>query len=254
MLERKGGGRMQVPKVLVIEDDEEILDLIGLYLGRDGYQVLRASDGAQGLALAERQAPDLVILDLMLPDLDGLEALRRIVARADLPVLIVSARGDVADRVAGLRLGAEDYVVKPFAPEELLARVRVLLRRSGRLHQPHLVRGAFRFDGEGMRLEVAGREVALTRKEFEILRVLAGRVGYPFTRGQLLETVWGYDADVDERAVDTCVTRLRRKLQVAYGRAGLRPDVAIEAVWGIGYKFVVAAPAALGERETDAST
>lgn len=235
---------MQVAKVLAIEDDEEILELIGLYLGRDGMQVLRAADGARGLALAERQAPDLVILDLMLPDMDGLEVLRRIVARADVPVLIVSARGDVADRVAGLRQGAEDYMVKPFAPEELLARVRVLLRRSGRLNQPRLAAGAFLFDGEGMRLEVAGREVALTRKEFEVLRVLAGRAGYPFTRGQLLESVWGYDADVDERAVDTCVTRLRRKLEVAYGRAGLRPDAAIEAVWGIGYKLVVATAAA----------
>ena len=233
---------MQVPKVLVIEDDPEILELVGLYLGREGCHVLRASTGERGLAMAERQEPDLVVLDLMLPDLDGLEVLRRIVARADLPVLILSARGDVADRVAGLRLGAEDYMVKPFAPEELLARVRVLLRRSGRLLQPRMAHGAFSFDGEGMRLEVAGREVALTRREFEILRVLLGRVGHPFTRGQLLEAVWGYDADVDERAVDTCVTRLRRKLQVAYGRAGLPQDVAIEAVWGIGYKFVAAAP------------
>jgi DNA-binding response OmpR family regulator len=249
MLGRKGGESMQVPRVLVIEDDQEILELIGLYLGREGYQVLRASDAAHGLALAERQAPDLVVLDLMLPDLDGLEVLRRIVARADIPVLIVTARGDVADRVAGLRLGAEDYMVKPFATEELVARVRVLLRRTGRLRQPRLSHGAFLFDGEGMRLEVSGREVALTRKEFEILRVLAGRVGYPFTRGQLLETVWGYDADVDERAVDTCVTRLRKKLEMAYDRASLRPDVAIEAVWGIGYKFVVAtADAAVGDR------
>lgn len=247
MLGRKGGARMQVPKVLVIEDDAEILDLVSLYLGREGYHVLRASTGERGLAMAERQGPDLVVLDLMLPDIDGLEVLRRIVARADLPVLIVSARGDVADRVAGLRLGAEDYMVKPFAPEELLARVRVLLRRTGRIVQPHLTHGAFTFDGEGMRLEVAEREVALTRREFEILRVLAGRPGHPFTRGQLLETVWGYDADVDERAVDTCVTRLRRKLQVAYGRTGLKPDVAIEAVWGIGYKFVApASEAAVG--------
>lgn len=252
ILDLKGGGPVQVPRVLVIEDDQEIQELIGLYLTREGYQVVRAADAAQGLALAERHAPDLVVLDLMLPDLDGLEVLRRIVARQDVPVLIVTARGDVSDRVAGLRLGAEDYMVKPFATEELVARVRVLLRRSGRLHQPRLSQGAFLFDGEGMRLEVAGREVALTRKEFEILRVLAGRVGYPFTRGQLLETVWGYDADVDERAVDTCVTRLRRKLDVAYRRAGLRPEVAIEAVWGIGYKFVIAAAeAAVGERGAD---
>jgi DNA-binding response OmpR family regulator len=199
---------------------------------------------------------DLVVLDLMLPDMDGLEVLRRIVARADVPVIIVSARADVADRVTGFRLGAEDYVVKPFAPEELLARVRVLLRRSGRLHQPRVVHGAFRFDGEGMRLEVAGAEVPLTRKELEVLRLLAGRPGYPFTRGQLLESVWGYDADVDERAVDTCVTRLRRKLQVAYGRAGARPDVAIEAVWGIGYKFAyvpetAAAPSGARPRDGD---
>ena len=244
MLVGKGGGRMQVPRVLVIEDDAAILDLIGLYLGREGCQVLRATTGTDGLVLAERQVPDLVVLDLMLPDMDGLEVLRRIVARADLPVMVVTARGDVADRVAGLRLGAEDYMVKPFATEELAARVRVLLRRTGRLREPRLSHGAFLFDGEGMRLEVAGHEMPLTRKEFETLRALAGRVGYPFTRGQLLETVWGYDADVDERAVDTCVTRLRRKLEVAYGRAGLRPDVAIEAVWGIGYKLVLAQTAA----------
>jgi len=229
---------LQTPRVLVIEDDREILDLLGMYLAREGYTVVRAANAAQGLAEAERQLPDLVVLDLMLPDMDGLEVLRRMVAAADVPVLIVTARGDVADRVAGLRLGAEDYVVKPFATEELLARVRVLLRRSGRLHQPHLSHGAFRFDGEGMRLEVGGQEVPLTRKELEVLRVLAGRPGYPYTRGQLLEMVWGYDAEVDERAVDTCMTRLRRKLQVAYGRAGSAPDVWIDAVWGIGYKFV----------------
>lgn len=232
---------VQTPRILVIEDEEEILELIGMYLTRDGYQVVRAPTARQGLAHAEEQPPDLVVLDLMLPDMDGLEVLRQVVAGADIPVLIVTARGDVADRVAGFRLGAEDYVVKPFAPEELLARVRVLLRRSGRLHQPRVTHGAFAFDGEGMRLEIGGREVTLTRKELEVLRVLAGRPGYPFTRGQLLETVWGYDAEVDDRAVDTCVTRLRRKLQVAYGRVGRKPEVAIEAVWGIGYKFVTGA-------------
>lgn len=235
---------MQTPRILVIEDDEEILDLLGMYLVRDGYQVGRATTAREGLAQAERQPPDLVVLDLMLPDMDGLEVLRRVVAVADIPVLIVTARGDVADRVAGFRSGAEDYVVKPFAPEELLARVRVLLRRSGRLHQPRVSHGAFIFDGEGMRLEIGGREVALTRKELEVLRVLAGRPGYPFTRGQLLETVWGYDSEVDDRAVDTCVTRLRRKLQVAYGRIGQPPEVSIEAVWGIGYKFVTQADSA----------
>lgn len=245
MLAPEGDTAMRAPAVLVVEDDAEILDLIGMYLAREGYAVVRAASGGAALAAVERQPLDLVVLDLMLPDLDGMEVLRRIVARHDLPVLIVSARGDVADRVAGLRSGAEDYVVKPFAPEELVARVRALLRRSGRLHQPRLAVGALRFDGEGMRLEVAGTEVALTRKEFEVLRVLAGRVGHPFTRGQLLEAVWGYDAEVDERAVDTCVTRLRRKILVAYRRAGLRPDVAIEAVWGIGYRFAVAAAAPL---------
>lgn len=148
---------VQTPRILVIEDDEKILDLVGMYLVRDGYQVARAMTARDGLAQAEAQPPDMVVLDLMLPDMDGLEVLRRVVAGADIPVLIVTARGDLADRVAGFRQGAEDYVVKPFAPEELLARVRVLLRRSGRLHQPRLSHGLFVFDGEGMRLEVGGR-------------------------------------------------------------------------------------------------
>lgn len=229
---------MAVARVLVIEDDPQILELVELYLRRDGLSVLRASDGRSGVALAAATHPDLVVLDLMLPDMDGLDVCRRLVSDQDIPVLILTARGDVTDRVNGFRSGAEDYVVKPFAPEELLFRVRALLRRSGRLRQPRIVAGAFLFDGERMRVEVASEEVPLTRTELEVLGMLATRPGYPFTRGQLLEAVWGDRGDVDDRAVDTCVTRLRRKLQMAFRRPGLAPAVRIETVWGIGYKFV----------------
>jgi len=227
------------PQVLIIEDDGQILDVVDLYLRRDGLTVLRARDGRAGLALARRAQPDLVILDLMLPDMDGLAVCRTLVGERDVPVLILSARGDVTDRLSGFRSGAEDYVVKPFAPEELLFRVRALLRRSGRLRQPRIAAGPFVFDGERMRAEVAGQEIPLTRTELEVLAALATRPGYPFTRGQLLETVWDGRADVDERAVDTCITRLRRKFRVAFGRAGQRQSVAIDTVWGIGYKFVI---------------
>jgi DNA-binding response OmpR family regulator len=236
MLQEKGDA-MQAPQVLVIEDDPEILDLIELYLRRDGLRVSRAETGQEGLRLARLLEPDLVVLDLMLPDVDGYEVCRQLVAQADTPVLIVTARGDVTDRVLGFRSGAEDYVVKPFAPEELLFRVRALLRRSGRWHQAHVVHGPFHFDGERMRLTVNQEEVSLTRKELEVLQVLASRPGYPFTRGQLLQSVWGYGSDVDDRAVDTCVTRLRRKLFLAFRRARTDPVVAIETVWGIGYRF-----------------
>ena len=230
---------MAAPRVLVIEDDPHILELVDLYLRRDGLSVLHASDGMTGLAIAERARPDLVVLDLMLPDLDGFEVCRRLVSEKDLPVLILTARGDVTDRVSGFRMGAEDYVVKPFAPEELLFRIRALLRRSGRLRQPRIVAGAFQFDGERMHVEVMSQEVPLTRTELEVLGMLAMRPGHPFTRGQLLEAIWGDRGDVDDRAVDTCVTRLRRKLQVAFLRAGVAQAVRIETVWGIGYKFVV---------------
>lgn len=234
-------------RVLVIEDDPQILELVELYLRRDGLSVLRANDGQTGLSLAGTSHPDLVVLDLMLPDMDGLEVCRRLVSDQDIPVLILTARGDVTDRVSGFRSGAEDYVVKPFAPEELLVRVRALLRRSGRLRQPRIAAGPFLYDGERMRVEVGSQEVPLTRTELEVLGMLATRPGYPFTRGQLLEAVWGDRGDVDDRAVDTCVTRLRRKLQVAFRRAGFGPAVRIETVWGIGYKFVQVPSASLRE-------
>jgi DNA-binding response OmpR family regulator len=240
---------MSAPRVLVIEDDPEIRNLLSLYLRREGYAAVAVATGAEGLKAARQDGADLVILDLMLPDMDGLEVCQRLRAATDVPVLMLTARTDVADRVRGFAVGAEDYVPKPFAAEELLARVRALLRRAGRIRQPRVAFGAFALDAQRGLVTVAGQEVPLTRKEFELLTVLAAHPGRPFTRAQLIETAWGYDAEVEERAVDTCVTRVRRKLAVA--ARGHHLGVRLETVWGLGYRLTVAERAETAKLQED---
>ncbi|MBA2754535.1 MAG: response regulator transcription factor [Chloroflexia bacterium] len=225
--------------VLVVEDDPILLSTLSYNLGREGYDVLTASDGEAGLAVAraEHERIDLIVLDIMLPWMSGFQVLRAIRSYSQVPVLLLSARGDEQDKVDGLELGADDYVVKPFAQRELLARIRAAVRRHAipSVRPPTLItRGPLQIEPSRRRISVNGRELALRPKEYGVLLTLALEPERVFTRQDLLDTIWGEDVIVDERTVDVHVSWLRGKL----AEAGVEPDV-IRTVWGAGYRFVV---------------
>lgn len=203
-------------KVLVVEDERQIAEIICFNLERAGYRVAVAFDGEEALEKAARENPDLVILDLMLPRLDGFSVCRHLRAKSPVPILILTARSEEADKVHGLDLGADDYVTKPFSPRELLARVRALLRRSGGLAQggeAPLRFGDLEIDLGKREVRRRGEPVPLTVREFELLKYLVLRPGQPFTREALLEDVWGYEYHGDLRTVDVTVRRLREKIE-----------------------------------------
>ncbi len=225
--------------VLVVEDDPTLLSTLTYNLTREGYRVLSAADGESGLALARREGTrlDLVVLDVMLPGINGFQVLRQIRVESDVPVLMLSARGEEQDRVDGLELGADDYVVKPFALRELLARVRAAVRRRAvpSARPPAvLYRGALRIEPERRRALVGDREMTLRPKEFGLLVTLAMEPGRVFGRQDLLDAIWGEEIIVDERTVDVHISWLRAKLN----EAGIGTDV-IRTVYGAGYRFVV---------------
>ncbi|MDR2745202.1 MAG: response regulator transcription factor [Desulfovibrio sp.] len=218
--------------VLIVEDEEDIRELLSLHLKQEGFTVLEAADGALALKLAEKRKPDLVLLDIMLPGQDGFtvcKALQRSAATADIPVLMLTARGEEMDRVVGLELGAADYVVKPFSLREVMLRVRAVLRRGRPAPESSiLLCGAIRLDVAEHSVAVAGRPVELTITEFRLLEELLRNLGKARSREQLLNTVWGYSFDGYARTVDTHVRRLRGKLGPASEN--------IETVRGIGYR------------------
>ena len=217
--------------VIVIEDDPHIADLVDLYLRRDGFRVLLARDGEQGLALVAQEDPWIVILDVGLPGTrDGFAVCREIRARGALPVLFLTARDDEVDRVLGLELGADDYLVKPFSPRELVARVRAILRRTKEAPPPQEVVeiGDLQVDLRRREVRSAGAVVGLTTREFDLLAFLAHNVGLALSRQQLLNGVWGPDWYGDERTVDVHVAQLRKKLG---------PHIPLATVWGVGYRF-----------------
>ena len=225
-------------KVLLVEDERGLAGLIRSHLEADGHTVEQAFDGVAAVEMARTLLPDLLILDWMLPGLDGLSVCREIRRRQLMPIVMLTARDDEADRVNGLEAGADDYVVKPFSIAELLARVRAMLRRvaldTAALLQPgasaELVSvGPLRIDAAGHQATMGGTPLALSRRELAILALLAGHPGRTFTREFLLDHVWGDDFDGLDRAVDTQMVRLRRKL----GDFGQQ----IEAVWGVGYRL-----------------
>jgi two-component system response regulator ResD len=222
--------------VLVVDDEPTIGEVVCRYLQRAGYQTHMALDGIEAVEEAAARGPDLVVLDLMLPGLDGLEAMRRIRALGGrrTAIILLTARGEESDRVIGLRLGADDYIVKPFSPAELVARVDAVLRRVDTVpeHEP-----ALRFDGlvvdpGGRRVQVDGAEVILTHREFELLVFLARHPGQAFTRNQLMDHVWGYSFYTDTSTVTVHIRRLRAKLEETPERPRW-----IETVWGVGYRF-----------------
>jgi two-component system phosphate regulon response regulator PhoB len=220
--------------ILVVEDDEDILELLAYNLQSAGFSVVASRDGFDALQKARRAPPDLIILDLMLPGLDGFEVckeLKREAKTAQVPVIMLTARGDEVDRIVGLELGADDYVVKPFSPRELMLRVRAVLKRSGpeAREKPILRKGGLCVDLAAHRAEIDGAEIALTATEFKLLAELFRGQGRVQTRDQLLNTVWGYEFEGYARTVDTHIRRLRQKLG-PYSRM-------IETVRGVGYRF-----------------
>ena len=223
---------MSKDTILVVEDEEDIRQLLVFHLEREGYATLEAADGKTGLALARSREPALMLLDVMLPVMDGFavcKELERDPKTASIPVIMLTARGEEVDRVLGLELGADDYVVKPFSARELLLRVRAILRRQRSTgDRPCLARGSIHLDPAGHRTRVAEREVDLTATEFRLLEDLMRNAGRVRTREQLLNGVWGYQFEGYARTVDTHVRRLRAKL----GEAG---DL-IETVRGVGYR------------------
>jgi DNA-binding response OmpR family regulator len=231
-----------VATILIAEDERDLSNLVRRHLEEEGNQVLQAFDGPSAALAATRDRPDLVILDWMLPRLDGLEVCRRIRRESIVPILMLTARAEEIDRVLGLEVGADDYLTKPFSIRELLARVRALLRRvdldrdgqGGLATSPVLALGPLRVDLNEHTVAVDGRPVELTPKEFDLLALLARNPGRAFARDYLMEKVWGYEAGGTDRTVDTHVLRLRKKL----GPVGDR----IETVWSIGYRFAKSEP------------
>lgn len=217
--------------VLIVEDEEAIRDLVAFHLEAAGFQVRQASDGVDGLRLALEEPPDLLLLDLMLPGLDGVALLRALRRESRVPVIMLTARTEEADRVRGLELGADDYVGKPFSPRELVARVKAVLRRTDPPGE-RLAAGGVEIDLSAHRCFVDGVERELTLTEFGILRTLMERPGQVLTRELLLEKVWGFDYYGDARTVDVHVRHLREKVEAEPSRPRL-----IETVRGVGYRF-----------------
>ncbi len=222
--------------ILVVDDEPKLRELIRLYLERDGYSVVEADSGHAALAIVARDVLDLVILDLGLPDVPGEDVLR-VLARAEVPVVILTARATEPDRVAGLRAGADDYLVKPFSPRELVARVEAVLRRSRPLPEPtggSYGDGALTLDDDRREVTVGGNDVSLTRSEFDLLAVLVSRPGRVWSRPELLERLQGNGFEAYERTVDAHVKNLRRKLD-----ENPRSPVLVLTVTGVGYKLGV---------------
>jgi DNA-binding response OmpR family regulator len=227
-----------VAKILVVDDEPNIREVVELYLRRDGHTVVAAADGEEALRLYQQTEPDLVVLDLMLPKVSGLEVCRRIQASERVPVVMLTARGEEEDRIVGLGIGADDYVVKPFSPRELAARVEAVLRRvnearAGSGDEKSMVFGDLRIDPGAREVTIRDAPVTLTAREFDLLHHMASHPKRVFTRDHLMETVWGYAFAGDTSTVTVHIRRLREKIE---------PDPArpryLQTVWGVGYRFV----------------
>ncbi len=224
-------------KILIVDDEPNIREVVGLYLRRDGHDVVSAADGEEALDHFRRDDPDLVVLDLMLPKLNGLEVCRRMQAERRVPLIMLTARGEEEERIVGLSLGADDYVVKPFSPRELAARVTAVLRRTGdsptaSADEKVLVFDGLRIDPNTREVLVRGESATITAREFDLLYHLATSPGRVYTRDHLMEVVWGYAFSIDTSTVTVHVRRLREKVEFdpAHPRY-------LQTVWGVGYKF-----------------
>jgi DNA-binding response OmpR family regulator len=226
---------MERARVLLVDDEEIVRDVLSRYLEREGFRVDEAADGEAAVELARRDRPDIVILDLMLPKIDGLEVFRRLRSGSDVPVVMLTARGEEIDRVVGLELGADDYVTKPFSPREIVARIRAILRRGTSDHpsdESTIAVGDLVIDRDRREVRRSGEVVAMTRKEFDLLDVLASHPGRTFSRTDLLEEVWDFAWDGDSSTVTVHVRRLRSKIEDDPSQPRH-----IVTVWGVGYRF-----------------
>ena len=223
--------------ILVVEDDRNISDLIRMYLEKEGFEVRSAYDGGKAVEEYDKQAPDMVLLDIMLPVMDGWSVLRTIRQDSQTPVIMLTAKGETNDKVQGLKQGADDYLTKPFEMKELLARVEAVLRRAGgeeeKVKPRRLVFDKLVIDLDSFELIVDGKRIETPPKEMELLYHLASSPNRVFTRNQLLDEVWGFDYFGDSRTVDVHVKRLREKLE------GVSDKWSLKTVWGVGYKFEV---------------
>lgn len=227
---------MAQTKILVVDDDINICEILRLYLVKEGFTVILAHDGKTAVSLFESEAPDLVLLDIMLPELDGWQVCREIRKKSECPIIMLTAKGEVFDKVLGLELGADDYVVKPFDTKEIVARVKAVLRRTGTT--PSVVKREVKYDKliinmENYDLIIDGKKIEAPPKEMELLYHLASNPNRVYTRDQLLDEVWGFEYYGDSRTVDVHIKRLREKLE------GISANWELKTVWGVGYKFEV---------------
>ena len=226
---------MMDTKILLIDDDANICDLVKIYLENEGYEVKVASDGSEGLAFFKMYEPDLILLDIMLPKKDGWQVCREIREQSSKPIIMITAKSEVFDKVLGLELGADDFIVKPFNVKELSARVKAVLRRYN-AHASQSDDDIIKFENieislQKYELKLGGKSVDVPPKELELLYFLASNADHVFTRDQLLDKVWGFDYLGDSRTVDVHVKRLREKLD------GVSDKWTLQTVWGVGYKF-----------------
>ncbi len=216
-------------KILIVDDEPQIVEICRDYLKAAGYDTVTANNGAQGLSLARREKPDLIVLDLMMPEMDGLDVCRTIRRESDVPIIMLTARVEETDKLIGLELGADDYITKPFSPRELVARIRVVLRRVTNTSESDVIRvGDVELDRAHYEVHLPEKTVPLTSTEFEILATLMSQPGRIFSRAQLLTAVHGVSFESLERAIDSHIRNLRRKME---------PDELIVTVHGVGYKF-----------------
>lgn len=228
---------MSIGKIMVVDDDRNICELLRLYLEKEGYALVIANDGEEALAKFSAEAPDLMLLDIMMPKLDGWQVCREIRKKSNVPIIMITAKGETFDKVLGLELGSDDYVVKPFDPKEIVARIKAIMRRAGKtatesdtkeVSFDKLVVNMTKYE-----LKVDGKVVDTPPKELELLYHLASNPNRVYTRDQLLDEVWGFEYYGDSRTVDVHVKRLREKLE------GVSEQWTLKTVWGVGYKFEV---------------
>lgn len=226
------------PKILIVDDEENICELVRLYIEKEGFDAIIANDGQEAVAKFNEEKPDLILLDIMLPIKDGWQVCREIRAQSKVPIIMLTAKGETFDKVLGLELGADDYVVKPFEPKELIARIRAVLRRSADSVDEKADEDELSFDGlkinqSTYEVYIDDKKVEMPPKEFELLYFLAKNTNKVFTRDQLLDEIWGYEFFGDSRTVDVHIKRIREKLE------GENRTWALKTVWGVGYKFEV---------------
>lgn len=226
------------PKILIVDDEENICELVRLYIEKEGFDAIIANDGQEAVAKFNKEKPDLILLDIMLPIKDGWQVCREIRAQSKVPIIMLTAKGETFDKVLGLELGADDYVVKPFEPKELIARIRAVLRRSADSVDEKADEDELSFDGlkinqSTYEVHIDDKKVEMPPKEFELLYFLAKNTNKVFTRDQLLDEIWGYEFFGDSRTVDVHIKRIREKLE------GENRTWALKTVWGVGYKFEV---------------